>query len=145
MTYLGLFGAPGIKSQMAQILYPECRFVSLNSDIRLAGPPTWRGHRGPKDHMKIKILQKAWFLESLLSWAFEPDCRILMFMRSFGPLSDVHKDTRGGMYGLCLVKPPGRATVQLDHMETCLNYYSKNEGAIALKDHLYLLPATLQG
>ena len=41
--------------------------------------------RAPKDHINIRIHQ-TWFLVSPLFWSLEPECKILMFLWSFGPL-----------------------------------------------------------
>ena len=40
----------------------------------------------PKDHIDIRIPQTQCFLECPFSWSFAPECRILVLMRSLGPL-----------------------------------------------------------
>ena len=46
---------------------------------------------GPKDHLNTEGSYEPWFLESSLSWALEPGCRILMFLWSWGLLNMFRK------------------------------------------------------
>ena len=45
-----------------------------------------RYRQGPTRHIHRRILETPWFLKSHLSWALEPQCRILVFVWSLGPL-----------------------------------------------------------
>ena len=64
---------------------------------------------GPKNHTEIQDSYKPWFLESDLSWIFEPECKILMLRpRNFIPYaipSDPYAcvvlgGLRGGLTGI---------------------------------------------